>query len=603
MKNFSYILFLLFAMQSLTAQSEIRGLILDDSGSPLIGASIIVAGISKGTVSDYDGSFQISVKAGIYDIEISYTGFQSFIKKGIKTEVGKTTDIGQVILNEDSTTLSEVVVSARGSRTTKSVSASVQSVPNRSTRRRSKKARTTKPKANIYSDSAYPQQSNSKRKVQQETSPAAGQLTAGHWRDIDNKDYWKDMLSEDLNSWKTHWQMYPDEVIETELKNAAGLPLIDAEVRLYANNELIWTSRTDNHGKACLWVNPFSEEKEKSKLRAEVVHKGKVFPINIKQKEGKQSAPIKVKIPCVVNPVIDLLFAIDLSGSMRDELSFLKSELKNVIDRAEKINDGKVIRTASVCYQSPGDEYVTKVSDFTTDKSCTSGFFVMQEAKGGKGGTEAVELGLEQALRMSWSENALARILFLLLDEAPAHDSERLKKLQNLSREAAERGIKIVPIVGSGAKRDLEFLMRALSVMTNGTYVFLTDHSGIGGSHLEPAVDSYEVFALNDLLVKIIKKATSFKECTLTEKAKSDVSKTEREEFNFRVFPNPVNEVLNFERGEGISASLYNYQGQFLQEIPEGEGRIDMSIYPAGSYFLEVRKEKQVKSVQINVVR
>jgi len=98
----------------------------------------------------------------------------------------------------------------------------------------------------------------------------------------------------------------------------------------------------------------------------------------------------------------------------------------------------------------------------------------------------------------------VARFLFILLDEPPAHDSQRQIELQNLSKRAAQKGIKIVPIVGSGAKRDLEFLMRSLSILTNGTYVFLTNHSGIGGDHLEPVTDSYEVFALNDLLVKIV---------------------------------------------------------------------------------------------------
>ena len=39
---------------------------------------------------------------------------------------------------------------------------------------------------------------------------------------------------------------------------------------------------------------------------------------------------------------------------------------------------------------------------------------------------------------------------------------------------------------------------------TGGTYTFLTDDSGIGGSHLEPTVGDYEVEHLNDMLVRII---------------------------------------------------------------------------------------------------
>jgi len=39
---------------------------------------------------------------------------------------------------------------------------------------------------------------------------------------------------------------------------------------------------------------------------------------------------------------------------------------------------------------------------------------------------------------------------------------------------------------------------------TGGTYLFLTDDSGIGSDHLEPAVGEYEVTLLNDLLVEVI---------------------------------------------------------------------------------------------------
>ena len=40
--------------------------------------------------------------------------------------------------------------------------------------------------------------------------------------------------------------------------------------------------------------------------------------------------------------------------------------------------------------------------------------------------------------------------------------------------------------------------------MTGGTYVFLTNDSGIGNEHLEPTIGEYEVKPLNDLMVEII---------------------------------------------------------------------------------------------------
>lgn len=68
----------------------------------------------------------------------------------------------------------------------------------------------------------------------------------------------------------------------------------------------------------------------------------------------------------------------------------------------------------------------------------------------------------------------------------------------------AKKGIKIIPITASGIDKETEFLMRFFAISTNGTYVFITNHSGIGNEHLEPTVGDYEVEFLNDLMVRLI---------------------------------------------------------------------------------------------------
>ena len=73
-------------------------------------------------------------------------------------------------------------------------------------------------------------------------------------------------------------------------------------------------------------------------------------------------------------------------------------------------------------------------------------------------------------------------------------------------KAAAEKGIKIIPIAASGIDKETEFLMRFFAQATNGTYVFITDHSGVGGSHIEPSIGQFEVEKLNDLMVRLISK-------------------------------------------------------------------------------------------------
>ena len=82
----------------------IRGQVLDSSGEPLIGASILVKGTTVGTVTDFDGYYSIWVPNGSSDLEISYTGFT--------TQSVRAFQLGQqgIILQEDAMALEEVVV-------------------------------------------------------------------------------------------------------------------------------------------------------------------------------------------------------------------------------------------------------------------------------------------------------------------------------------------------------------------------------------------------------------------------------------------------------------------------------------------------------------
>ncbi|MGB1699426.1 MAG: hypothetical protein ACPHRO_05700, partial [Nannocystaceae bacterium] len=59
----------------------------------------------------------------------------------------------------------------------------------------------------------------------------------------------------------------------------------------------------------------------------------------------------------------------------------------------------------------------------------------------------------------------------------------------------------------SGVDKSTEFLMRMADVATGGTYIFLTDDSGIGNSHIEPTIGEYQVEPLNELLIRVIKQS------------------------------------------------------------------------------------------------
>lgn len=109
MKKLSLVLMLvLFAIGTALAQRTISGTVTDESGEPLIGASILVKGTSSGTVTDLDGKYELSLPDGSTTLVVSYTGFATS-----EVEVGVSNTI-DLVLAEAAEELAEVVVTGLG---------------------------------------------------------------------------------------------------------------------------------------------------------------------------------------------------------------------------------------------------------------------------------------------------------------------------------------------------------------------------------------------------------------------------------------------------------------------------------------------------------
>ena len=55
---------------------KIKGTVVDESGEPIIGATVVVKGTTNGTVTDFDGNFEVDAKVGDL-LDISYVGYKS----------------------------------------------------------------------------------------------------------------------------------------------------------------------------------------------------------------------------------------------------------------------------------------------------------------------------------------------------------------------------------------------------------------------------------------------------------------------------------------------------------------------------------------------
>ncbi len=120
-KVIKLLLFSVLSLQMVVAQKTITGVVSDNEGLPLPGATILVQGTSTGVTTDFDGNFSITAEEGD-TLNISYVGYQS---QSIVVGDQDTLSISLELGNE----LEEVVVTSLGiKREAKALGYAVQSV-------------------------------------------------------------------------------------------------------------------------------------------------------------------------------------------------------------------------------------------------------------------------------------------------------------------------------------------------------------------------------------------------------------------------------------------------------------------------------------------
>ena len=104
------------------AQLTIKGNVTSGDGIPLIGASVVVQGSSSGTVTNLDGNYELEVPAAESVLEFSYVGYRT------KTITVGNQSIIDMVLDEASSLLDEVVVVGYGTQEKEDITGAISSV-------------------------------------------------------------------------------------------------------------------------------------------------------------------------------------------------------------------------------------------------------------------------------------------------------------------------------------------------------------------------------------------------------------------------------------------------------------------------------------------
>lgn len=573
--------FLLFSIEG-NSQAMLTGNVIDASSGEAI--KYITISLYKNDVlvmsteTDLNGNYIIlGIDPGTYSVEASSIGYKQ-IRHTIIVKANQTNRLDFKITSESLINVSEVVdnkvkINSFPIKNISGVTASMSGVTSESERSRVASG------TSITSDIAI--------------LPASGQMTVGEWNDLHNWADWLELMEDDsYNIMTERFQIYPTERYSVVVVNNENEILANIPVQLLnKNGDIIWETITDNAGKAELWNNPFSKGKNTDKI---VVKNKSITDIKTIE-EGSNT--VILNQPCSTIDKLDVIFTVDATSSMSDEIDYLKSELLDVIQRIKRNNSDLDINFGSVFYRDLNDEYLTRVSPLGSTIEELMKFVQAQNASGGGDIPEAVDVALGETLKQNWRSNAL-KLNFLILDAPPRENIETLNKIRYQIKEAAKKGIKLIPITASGINRDTEFLMKFMAMMTNGTYVFITDDSGIGNPHLDPVVEDYEVEKLNDCIARLITEFSKSNSCGAKAKHIEDIK--------ISIYPNPSTQFINV-RTESIPTKIkvLSSSGMLVKTMKpiEKETRIELDELVNGVYTIAIHFDGSIETRQIILLK
>ncbi|MBO4873614.1 MAG: VWA domain-containing protein [Lachnospiraceae bacterium] len=338
--------------------------------------------------------------------------------------------------------------------------------------------------------------------------PAAGLLTAREWSDYKNiRNFLQYLTEENVQRILAARQMNADGVLSVSglrgldplvLKTADGKILAQAVSDVYGNAVLLYDRKAVGENDV-LTLSAGGEE-------TEVRLTGQVTELSLERHPADLTAD-----------KLDLMLMVDTTGSMGDELEYLKKELANVVEAVYKRNPNMSIRVSVNFYRDEGDEYVVKYYDFRDDLQAAVSLIEAQSSFGGGDYPEAVHTALDNAVfGHEWREDAV-KLCYLVFDAPPHRDGElneideQTRKrtenidatLQNAVDGAAQAGIRLIPVAASGANDEVEALGRSWAFRTGGTYIYLTNDSGIGYYHETPDVPETKLEFFNDCLIRV----------------------------------------------------------------------------------------------------
>jgi Mg-chelatase subunit ChlD len=365
--------------------------------------------------------------------------------------------------------------------------------------------------ATAMADSAAPPVPSAPVMQTQPTRPAHEPVTAGVVDD--NADFGEYLAYRARSGGLNVRQRDISERYRLVVHDAAGRPVPDAMVSVHAASRALplW-ARTDSAGQA--WLFPRAAGIGDSVLEVRVSkagYDGETRGVAFLKRGQRDQVQVRLASHWAVERArLDLVFLVDATGSMGDEIDKLKRSMRSIADQVAALPSQPELCFGLVAYRDRGDEFFVRAWDFSHDLGAFQQALAGVHANGGGDYPEALNEALHTAVhRLSWRGDGATRLVVLVAD-APPHLDYGAPGYEHDMQGALARGIKLFAVGASGLDKSGEYIYRQMAQYTGGRFIFLTydkAHNPASGPGRETVhdVSNYSVETLDKLVVRLVR--------------------------------------------------------------------------------------------------
>ncbi len=367
----------------------------------------------------------------------------------------------------------------------------------------------------LFDETASTKKSDTTRGKKDDIKASVSGLQAGFADDNKRFNEYINTFLPDF-SYVRHYPLQVNERIILRIKDSENKSVIGAKVKIFDNGSLV--SEASSYADGTILFFP-RETGNASRFTADISYKQtkKTIVIDTSSNKSVIEVQLDTRRSAFTNVPLDVLFVLDTTGSMGEEIERLKTTIDIINANLVSLSIKPKVRFGLVLYKDRGDEeYITKIVPLSGNLDQFQNELDKVEADGGGDIPEDLQAALDDTMhKIQWASEGVL-LSFIITDAPPQFVYEPSYTYVNAVQDARKKGIKMFTVGCGNLPPEGEYVLRQISQYTYAKYIFLTygesgeSQGGVAGSVSHHTGANFQTDKLETIIIKFAKEELAY---------------------------------------------------------------------------------------------